>query len=147
MLLASGETMDQGRDHATSILAIETALAKASLSRVDRRDPHKTYHKMTIAELQALAPAIDWPGYFTTQGAPPFTSLNVAQPEFLKAVQAELINRPIEALQAYLRFHLMTAAAPSLGHDYQQAQFDFFSTTLRGVPALPPALEAVYPPG
>ena len=93
---------------------------------------------MTVAELQTLAPAIDWPAYFATQGAPGLASLNVSQPEFIKAVNTQLTTQPVEALRAYLRFHLVTAAAPSLSQPFRQAQFDFYSTTLRGVPAMPP---------
>ena len=52
----------------TAMLRIETALAKASLTRVERRDPHKTYHMMTVAELRKLAPSIDWPMYFAGAG-------------------------------------------------------------------------------
>ena len=138
LLGMTGESEGQAKADAGSILRIETALAEASLTRVERRDPHKTYHKMTLTELQTLGPAIDWPLYFTTQGAPGLASLNVAQPEFMKAVNAELTAEPVDALRAYLRFHFATAAAPLLSAPFQQAQFDFFSTTLRGVPAMPP---------
>ena len=138
MVLLTGGSVDDGRTTAGSVLRIETALAKASLTRVERRDPHKTYHKMTLAELQALAPAIDWPAYFATQGAPGLKSLNVSQPEFIKAVNTVLTTEPLNDLKAYLTFHLATAAAPSLDKLFRQAQFDFYSTTLRGVPAMPP---------
>ena len=139
MLSLVGESAAQAQTDAAAILTIETTLAKASLTRVERRDPHKTYHMLTVAELGALAPGIDWAVYFRTQGAPAVASLNVAQPEFMKAVQAELSNEPVPALQAYLRFHLLTAAAPYLSTPFVQANFDFFSKTLRGVPALPPS--------
>jgi putative endopeptidase len=138
LLGMTGEPAGQAKADADSILRIETALAKASLTRVNLRDPHKTYHKMTIAELRGLNSAIDWPAYFTMQGAPNLASLNVAQPEFMKAVAAELSSEPLDALKAYLRFHLTTAEATSLPTAFRQAQFDFFSTTLRGVPAMPP---------
>jgi endothelin-converting enzyme/putative endopeptidase len=138
LLGMTGETEQQAKTDAAAILTIETALAKASLTRVERRDPHKTYHKMTMAELEALGPAIDWPVYFKTQGAPGLKSLNVAQPEFIKAVNSELTTEPVESLRGYLRFHLATAAASSLSTPFRQAQFDFYSTTLRGVPAMPP---------
>jgi len=133
-----GEPEPQAKSDAATILRIETVLAKASLSRVDRRDPHKTYHKMSVADLTALSPALNWPAYFLTQGAPSLATLNVSQPEFINAVNAELTTEPVEALRAYLRFHLATAAASSLSHPFEQAQFDFYSKTLRGIPAMPP---------
>jgi putative endopeptidase len=133
-----GEQPAQAQADADSVMRIETALAKASLTRVDRRDPHKVYHKMTLAELHGLTPDIDWPAYFAAQGAIKFDSLNVSQPEFMKAVSAELETESLESLRAYLRFHLATAEAPVLSAPFRQVQFDFYSTTLRGVPSMPP---------
>jgi endothelin-converting enzyme/putative endopeptidase len=138
LLALAGEAADQAKADADATLRIETALAKASLTRVQRRDPHNTYHMETIEELSKLAPLIDWPLYFKVQGAPGVAKLNVSQPEFIKAVEAELSTEDVPALRGYLRFHLLTAAAPSLAHPYEQASFDFYSTTLRGVPAMPP---------
>ncbi|WP_433974308.1 M13 family metallopeptidase [Tunturiibacter lichenicola] len=138
LLTMSGEPADRAKSDADVILRIETALAKASLTRVERRDPHNTYHMMTVGELGKIAPAFDWPNYFEIQGAPGVAKLNVSQPEFMKAVQAELTTEPVEALRAYLRFHFLNAAAPLLAHPFEQAYFDFYSKTLRGVPAMPP---------
>jgi putative endopeptidase len=138
LLGLSGEPAEKAKADADAILRIETALARATLTRVERRDPHKTYHMMPLAELTALTPAVDWTTYFATQGAPGLTKLNVSQPEFMKAVQAELTTEDLEALRAYLRFHVLTAAAPYLAHPFEQANFNFFSTTLRGTPAMPP---------
>jgi putative endopeptidase len=138
LLALSGEPADQASTDAASILRIETALAKASLTRVQQRDPHNIYHMMPIADLEKLTPSIDWPAFFTTAGAPGVTKLNVSQPEFMKTVQAELTTEDLAALRAYLRFHLLTSASPFLAHPFEQANFDFYSTTLRGVPAMPP---------
>jgi putative endopeptidase len=138
LLKLGGESAEQAKADADSTLRIETALAKASLTRVQRRDPHNTYHMMTVAELGQIAPAFDWPHYFSEQGVPSITKLNVSQPEFMKAVQAELTSEPIEALRGYLRFHLLTSAAPYLSHEFEEADFDFYSKTLRGTPSMPP---------
>ena len=142
LMTLAGETPEQAKADADATLRIETALAKASLTRVQRRDPHNTYHMMTLAQLHDLAPAIDWAHYFTVQGAPAVTApgakVNVSQPEFLKAVQTELTTEDPAALRSYLRFHLLTSAAPYLAHPFEQASFEFFSTTLRGVPVAPP---------
>jgi endothelin-converting enzyme/putative endopeptidase len=134
----AGESPEQAKADADATLKIETELAKASLTRVQRRDPHATYHVMTVAELSKLAPSLDWPAYFKVQGAPGLATLNVSQPEFMKAVQAELATEDVAALKGYLRFHLLTAAAPNLSHNFEQANFDFFSKTLRGTPQMPP---------
>ncbi len=138
LLTLSGASAEQAKADSDAVLRIETALAKASLTRVQRRDPHATYHMMTLAELTALAPSIDWKAYFATQGAPSLAKLNLEQPDFIRAVEAELTSEPVESLRGYLRFHALTAAAPALAHPFEQANFDFFSKTLRGVPDMPP---------
>jgi len=143
LLELSGESPSQAKTDAAATMRIETALAKASLTRVDRRDPHKTYHMLPLTELQTLAPAIDWPHYFAVQRGlskpdAGLVKLNVEQPEFVKAVQTQLMTEDVAALRAYLRFHLMNSASPYLSQPIAQANFDFFSKTLRGVQAMPP---------
>ena len=138
LLGLAGEPTDKAAEDAKTILRIETALAKATLTRVEQRDPHKTYHMMTVAELAQLTPAFDWPVYLKTQGVSGVAKLNVSQPEFMKAVQSELATEPVADLQAYLRFHLLTTAAPYLSTLFVQTNFDFYSKTLRGVSAMPP---------
>ncbi len=138
MLAMIGEPAAQAQADAATVLRIETALAKASLTRVERRDPYKTFHKMTPEQIAALAPAIPWPAYFAAQGIAPLTTLNVAQPEFFKALNTELTTESVDSLRTYLRFHLATAAAPSLSQPFEQANFDFYSKFLRGVPSMPP---------
>ena len=138
ILVLASESADQAKSDAEATLKIETALAKASLTRVQRRDPHATYHMETIEELSKQTPSIDWPAYFKVEGVAGITKLNVSQPEFMKALESELTTEDVAALRGYLRFHLLTAAAPYLAHPFEQASFDFFSKTLRGVPAMPP---------
>jgi endothelin-converting enzyme/putative endopeptidase len=138
ILVLASESADQAKSDAEATLKIETALAKASLTRVQRRDPHATYHMETIEELSKQTPSIDWPVYFKVEGVAGITKLNVSQPDFMKALESELATEDVTALRGYLRFHLLTAAAPYLAHPFEQASFDFFSKTLRGVPAMPP---------
>jgi putative endopeptidase len=138
LFVLTGESSAQATHDAETILRIETALAKASLTRVERRDPYKLYHKMTIAELSTLSPSISWPAYLSAQGAPSVATLNVSQPEFQKAVEAVLTTESLDDLKAYLRFHIITAAAPSLSTPFETANFDFFSHYLRGAQQQPP---------
>jgi len=138
LLTMTGEPDAQAKSDAQSILQIETALAKASLSRVDLRDPYKTRHKMTLAQLNELTPAVDWTRFFAAQGVVSVGTLNVAQPEFQEALQAELTTEPLSALKAYMRFHVISGAAPSLASPFETANFDFFSAYLRGAKQMPP---------
>ncbi len=138
LLTLGGEPAAQAHADAASILHIETALAKASLTRVEERDPHNLYHMMPIADVQKLTPAINWADYFKQQGAPDLTKLNVSQPAFLKALQTELSTEDVAALRAYLRFHLLSGMAYYLSQPFEQAYYGFYYTTLRGVPQMPP---------
>jgi endothelin-converting enzyme/putative endopeptidase len=138
LLTLGGEPAVQAHTDAASILHIETELAKASLTRVQERDPHNLYHMMALADVEKLAPAMNWGDYFKEQGAAGLAKLNVSQPAFLKALQAELSTEDVAALRAYLRFHLLSGMSPNLAGPFEQAYFGFYSTTLRGVPAMPP---------
>jgi putative endopeptidase len=138
LLALTGEPADKAKMDADAVLKIETALAKASLTRIARRDPHNTYHMLTVAELTALTPSIDWPHVFAKHGANNIVKLNVEQPDFMKAVESEITTEDLASLRAYLRFHVLTAAAPVLAHPFEQANFDFYSHTLRGTPQMPP---------
>ncbi len=138
MLTLAGEPAAEAKSDAAAILRIETSLARPQLTRVEQRDPHKTYHMMTVAELQQLAPAIQWQHFFDTEGAPDTQTLNVSQPEFIKTVQAELSTEPLPELKAYLRFHLLTASAPFLAKLIEEANFAFYGHTLRGIAQEPP---------
>ena len=138
LMTLAGESPEQAKADADAILHIETALAQAQLTRVERRDPHKTYHILSLSELQGMTPAIGWAPFLAAEGAPGVMTLNVSQPAFMKVVQTELTTEPVPALKAYLRFHLLTSAAPYLAKPFEQANFDFYSKTLRGVAQQPP---------
>ena len=138
ILKLAGRSAESAQKDAATIMRIETELAKASLTRVERRDPYKQYHKMTVAQLSATNPVVDWKEYLRAQGLESVTTLNVTQPAFQKEVDRVLTNEPLENLKAYLRFHVITAAAPSLSEPFEEAAFNFYSRHLRGVQQLPP---------
>src|SRR5262249_61745168 len=92
---------------AETVLKIETALAKASLDVVARRDPAALYHRTTPAELQALTPAFNWTQYFKGVAAPPIDALNVTVPDFFKAFDQLVTSTPIADLKTYLRWQVV----------------------------------------
>ncbi len=127
-----GSPPAEARKKAAAVLAIETELAKGSLDRVSRRDPEKVYHKLTVAELAALAPAFDWAKLFQSLGAPQIESLNVAVPDFARAMNAVLEQQPLEDLKTYLTWDLVRDNSQFLPASFQQASFDFYEKTLKG---------------
>ncbi len=138
MFVLLGDSSDIATSEADSVMKIETALARASLSRVDRRDPYKLYHKVDLKGLQALTPGFDWQVYLAKRGLSEADSFNVAEPAFFKAMAAEVSGSTLAEIKAYLRWHLADAMAPYLSSAFVSADFDFYRKTLRGVPKQQP---------
>ena len=120
-----------GADAATAkadaerVLAVETKMAQASMSRVAMRDPNAVYNKMSLADFQKMTPHIDWAGYFKAQGAPAFTEVNVRQPVYFRAVDSLLATEPVETWRAYLRYHAIDGAANALSSAFVNEAFRF----------------------
>ncbi len=138
MLELLGESPAKAASDAQAVMRIETDLAKGSLDRVSRRDPNKTYHKMSVKELAALAPAIDWPKYFSGLGTPAFTDLNVDVPDFFKDLNALLDSTSVADLKTYFRWHLLHSEAPLMAKPFLDENFNFFGKTLTGAKELEP---------
>lgn len=138
MLELSGLPQARAKAGATAVLRLETALAKASLTRVARRDPKKTWHHTTRQALEASGPALRWADYLQAAGAPPMAWLNVAEPAFFAEADRLVRTTPLATWKAYLRFHLVAGAAPYLARGFQEAHFAFYEAELRGTQALAP---------
>ena len=123
---------------AQTVMRIETALAKGSLTQVERRDPKLLYHKMTLRELEPLSPAFQWKEYFSLAGRPGLQSLNVSAPAFVKAMNEALKGEDLANWKAYLRWHLVNANAAYLSSAFVNADFDFYGKTLSGAQQLQP---------
>jgi putative endopeptidase len=133
-----GEAAGQARRSAAKVMALETALARATLSRVDKRDPYKLFHKMNARQLQALTPGFDWHAYLAALGEPDLTTFNVTEPGFYKALARLWRGNDLGAIKTYLRWHVARTTAPALSAAFDNAHFDFFSKTLRGIKEQPP---------
>ncbi len=133
-----GATVAMAAQQAATVLRVETALARATLSQVDKRDPYKLFHKMTRTQLQALTPSFDWDAYLNASGLGDVVDLNVTEPAFFKAVGQQLRSLALNDTKVYLRWHLAHALSPLLSTPFVNAHFDYFSKTLLGVPQLAP---------
>ena len=133
MLQLAGDSPAAAETGAKVIMEIETALAGASLSRVDRRDPYKNYHKLTFDSLQTRTPRFKWSEYRSTAGIPDVSVLNVQHIPFFEALNKQLQTRGVDDWKTYLRWHVIHANAPLLSKAFVDENFDFFSRTLRGV--------------
>jgi len=133
-----GDAPDKAAAEATAVMNVETALAKGSGDRVERRDPERVYHKMPVTEWQSLTPSFSVTRYLTSVGAPAMDSLNVVEPNFFKALDAELKSASMDDLKTYLRWHLVHSQAESLPKAFQDENFNFYGKTLRGTKELQP---------
>ena len=129
-----GDAAPKAAANARLVLAVETALARASLSVVDKRDPYKSFHRYTGKQLQALIPDFDFAAYQSAQDLAPQQEFNVTEPAFYKALGQQWKRLPVADIRTMLRWQLASSMAPYLGPDFVDANFDFFSKTLHGVP-------------
>jgi putative endopeptidase len=132
MFVLAGDSPEQAAKEAAWVMEIETAMAKASMARVDRRDPAKVYHVYTVDDFQKLTPQFDWKPYFTTIGIGPFDSLNVVAPDFFKELNALLSSEPLDAWKSYLRWQALHGEASNLSSPFFDEDFRFFSQVLGG---------------
>ena len=127
-----GDSPETAKKNAVTLMRIETALAKASMSKVDRRDPYKLKNKMKIPGLEQLVPNFDWKTYYSALHYPPIEILNVGDPGFFKEVNVVLGKEPLADWKAYLRFHVADSSAQFLSEKFIQENFEFYRKYLRG---------------
>lgn len=143
LLQLAGEAPAAADQATGKILALETRLAKASMTPVQQRDPDSTYNKTSLEQLAAMSPGLDWKRYFSALGVADPGGLNVAQVVFMKEVGAMVKEIPLDDWKAYLRFHLIEAAAPYLSSAFVNEQFDFNGRILQGRKELRPRWKRV----
>jgi putative endopeptidase len=128
-----GDSTETAKKNAETLMRMETALAKASMTRVERRDPYKLKNKMKIPGLEELAPNFDWKTYYSVLQYPTIEILNVGAPAFFKQVNASLASEPLANWKTYLRFHVADSSSPFLSAKFVQENFEFYRKYLRGV--------------
>ena len=132
MFTLAGDSPDDAAKEAAAVMRIETALAKASTSRTELRQPENRYHIYTLADFEKLAPDFDFAVYFKDVKVGVFDSLNVATPDFFKEVNELIGAEPVDAWKSYLRWHVLHTLAPNLPQAFFDENFDFFGKTLLG---------------
>ncbi len=138
MFELTGTDSIEAAKKAKNILAMETLLAKNSMSRVERRDPDRTYNMRSRQELQASTPNFNWDKYFDAAGAPAFDSLNVGMPDFIAAVDKVILNTDLNTIKDYLKWKIITSSASMLSSDLDEENFRFYGNYLYGQEAQQP---------
>lgn len=138
MLVLLGQNEAQAKQSASKIMAIETALAKATLTRVEKRDPHKQFNLVNAKGLQALTPGFKWADYLQALDLAKLDTFNVTEPKFYKELQKQITGNSLDDLKTFMRWHVARSNAPQLSSAFVNENFAFYSKTLRGVPELKP---------
>ena len=125
MLQLLGDSTATADSATAHIVALETALARVSLTRVQRRDPNANYHKLSIAAADSITPHIEWAMFLRDAGAPAAADINVGQPSFFKGLDSLIGATPIADWRAYLRWHAVRGAAPWLSSMFVNEAFAF----------------------
>jgi endothelin-converting enzyme/putative endopeptidase len=133
----SGDGEAQAKSAADTVMRMETKLAEASLDNVALRDPRATDHKTSFADLQKLTPHFEWSRYYRQAGLEA-GDLNVAEPKFLAEFDRQLAATPIADWKTYLKWQLLSSAAPSLSEAFVQEDFAFNGAYLSGAKEMKP---------
>ncbi len=130
MLARAGER--NARSAASRIAALETRIANYQWTKVQNRDPVKTYNPMSLPEYQKLAPNFDWVSFFEGMGAP-VQKLDISQPTFITGIGQLVRTVPVADWRLYFKFQLLDDYAPMLSAQFADLEFDFHQRTLNGV--------------
>ena len=131
MLTLVDKDSNKAKTQSASILKLETSLASAHKKLEDMRDPYANYHKMSIAEVNALTSNINWKEAFAKMNIKA-DSVIVGQPAFYAKLNALINSEPINNWKAYLRWQLVSSYAPYLSSVFDKENFNFYSKTLNG---------------
>ncbi len=133
-----GDPDSTAATEAQTVMDLETQLAKASQTRVERRDPQNVYHRMAQSGLKTLAPSFPWEDYFTAVGLAGKGDVNVTAPDFFKGMGQMISSQPISNWKIYLRWHLINATARSLSTPLVDEDFHFKGMILTGTKEILP---------
>ncbi len=132
VLTLGGVAADAAKQQAAWVMGIETQLATASLTPIEKRDTKNQYRMRTVAEADKLTPHFAWEKFFGAIGAKDVKGFSLAEDKFFGAFDKMLATTPVEQWQAYLRFHAIDGASPFLNDDLATERFAFYGKTLHG---------------
>ena len=132
MLALAGEPQAQAGDDASTVIELETAMARAQMDNIKRRDPKNVNNKMSLAQLRELTPSINWEVYLKAVNSPASDHYLVSSPDFFRTLDKLLAEHPLEHWKTYMRWQVIHNSAQYLTKALDDEDFDFFSRTLSG---------------
>ena len=138
MFELSGAPAAQAKADASIVLQMETAMAKAAMDIVKRRDPKNLDNEMSLDAVKKLTPSIDWSRYLQLVHAPATATFIVTSPDFFRGAEQLIQSEPLDHWKAYFKWQLLTGLAGSLSEDFENQDFTFFAQTLFGAKQIQP---------
>lgn len=143
ILTLTGIDTDTAKTKAARIIDFETRLAQISNTRLENRDPQKTYNKMDVATLKNISPKINWDEYISLMGLKGDVAIDVAQPRFIDGLSDIIETTDINILKDYLQANIIMSASSYLSADFERATFDMFGKVLSGKQVMEPLWKRV----
>ncbi len=143
MFVYLGDSPETAENNARTVMRIETRLANASFTNVEDRDEVKTYNKMSLEELGAFAPGMNWSCFFSTLGRLDVVEVNVRNPSFFKELSTTLQEESVADLKTFLRWKLILTTSSYLSSDLEEEHFDFYGRKLNGQQEMKPRWKRV----
>jgi len=143
MFVFLGDSPEIAENNARTVMKIESRLANASFTNVADHDEVKTYNKMSLEELQAFAPGINWSCLFSVLGRSDVAEVNVRNPSFFKELSTALQEESVADWKTFLRWKLISATSSYLSSDLEEEHFDFYGKKLNGQQEMKPRWKRV----
>jgi len=128
----AGDDPEVAKKNADTVMRMESALAQASWTQVERRNPYNLKNKLKMGELDQLVPNFDWATFYRKAGYPQFEIVNVESPKFYRQVNESLAKEPLDNWKTYFRFHVVDSYSPFLSQPFVDENFSFYRAYLRG---------------
>lgn len=132
MFVLSGVEAAEAKDMASTVMQIETRLAKASFTRLENRDPNATYNKKSFSKVKELYPNFNWDQYIRNMGLQNVEDINVRQTKFFDEMNSMLADISVDKWKTYFYWNLLNSTANYLSSDFVAQDFDFYGKTMQG---------------
>jgi putative endopeptidase len=125
LFVLSGSSEELAKKNAETIFAIEKSLANSQMSRVEMRDPYKTYNKFSVADFTKTTPNIDWTALLPKMKVNGQDTILVGAPKFFTDLNALLVATPVADWKTYLQWNVLKTSSPYLSSAFVDANFAF----------------------
>lgn len=132
MFKLMGIDEEKAQENANTVMSIETRLAKASMTRLERRDPNATYNKMTYNEVKSRYNNMNWEDYFAGLSIENPGDIDVSQPLFFDELNKMIVDVPVQEWKVYFTWNLINSTANYLSSDFVAQDFEFYGKTMQG---------------